>query len=515
MLCFPPFQTQIGLHSVNAVIKNKAIFSLKKMVFCAILYLYNSTEQGGVFMANIQERRSKDGKLVSFSIRVHRGRGADGRQLKPWTATFKVEPTWSEKTAKRKASAFAATFEKECREGTITDSRETFQQFCEEVLALKASRHLVKTSTLSRYRDLTTRIYAEIGAIKLKDLRPEHLNRLYTKLSEPGAGTPIVRASAKIDLAAVLKERKITRDSIAKDSGVSIKAVYQAAKGNEISKQSAEKIADTLGLDFAKAFAVREEKRDLAPKTVLEYHRLISSVLEQAVKEARIAFNPAERATPPKVKAKEADYFQPDEITAICAALNDEPVKWRALTYLYIMTGARRGEILGLKWPDVDFENGRVHIHRNVLYVPEAGIYEDAPKTERSDRYIALPPEMLTMLRQYKAWQSEERLRLGAYYRDQGFVFAKSDGTPMHPDSVTDWFGKFSERHNLPHIHPHAFRHSAASALLANGADIVSVSRRLGHAKTSTTSDIYAHVLREADERNADILADAFHLKNA
>lgn len=68
-------------------------------------------------MANIQERRDKDGKLVSFSIRVHRGRGADGRQLKPWTATFKVEPTWSEKTAKKRAVAFAATFEKECREG--------------------------------------------------------------------------------------------------------------------------------------------------------------------------------------------------------------------------------------------------------------------------------------------------------------------------------------------------------------------------------------------------------------
>lgn len=129
MLCFSPFQTQIGLHSVNAVIKNKTIFPLKKMVFCAILYLYNSTEQGGVFMANIQERRDKDGRVISYSIRVHRGRGADGRQLKPWTATYKIEPTWSEKTAKKKATAFAANFEKSCREGTITDSRETFSSF--------------------------------------------------------------------------------------------------------------------------------------------------------------------------------------------------------------------------------------------------------------------------------------------------------------------------------------------------------------------------------------------------
>ena len=88
-------------------------------------------------MANIQERRGKNGELISYSIRVHRGRGADGRQLKPWTATFKVEPTWSEKTAKRKASAFAATFEKECREGRASDSRQKFQDYAEYVLRLK------------------------------------------------------------------------------------------------------------------------------------------------------------------------------------------------------------------------------------------------------------------------------------------------------------------------------------------------------------------------------------------
>ena len=77
-------------------------------------------------MANIQERRNKDGKLISYSIRVHRGRGADGRQLKPWTATFDVSPTWTEKSARKKAEAFAATFEKECREGVTTDSVTTW-----------------------------------------------------------------------------------------------------------------------------------------------------------------------------------------------------------------------------------------------------------------------------------------------------------------------------------------------------------------------------------------------------
>ena len=91
-------------------------------------------------MANLQERRNKEGKLVSYSIRVHRGRGLDGKQLKPYTATFEVAPTWSEKTARKKTEAFAVTFEKSCREGIVSDSRQTFAQYCAYVLELKESR---------------------------------------------------------------------------------------------------------------------------------------------------------------------------------------------------------------------------------------------------------------------------------------------------------------------------------------------------------------------------------------
>lgn len=91
-------------------------------------------------MANIQERRDKSGKLISYSIRVHRGRGADGRQIKPTTATFKVSPTWTEKSARKKAEAFAATFEKECREGVTSDSRLKFEEYCNYVIDLKEQR---------------------------------------------------------------------------------------------------------------------------------------------------------------------------------------------------------------------------------------------------------------------------------------------------------------------------------------------------------------------------------------
>ena len=109
-------------------------------------------------MANLQERRDKSGKLISYSIRVHRGRGADGKQLKPWTAAFDVSPTWTEKSARKKAEAFAATFEKECREGATSDSRLRFEEYCNYVIGLKEQR-CIKHSTIVCYRELTERLY--------------------------------------------------------------------------------------------------------------------------------------------------------------------------------------------------------------------------------------------------------------------------------------------------------------------------------------------------------------------
>lgn len=396
-------------------------------------------------MANIQERRDKSGRLISYSVRVHRGRGADGRQLKPYTATFEVSPTWTEKSARKKAEAFAATFEKECREGTISDNRQTFRDYCEYVIDLKESRG-AKHTTVTRYRELTQRIYPAIGHIKLKDLRPDHLNSLYTALAQPGTN--------------------------------------------------------------------KRTGGGLSAKTITEHHRLISTVLEQAVKDSFVPFNVAARATLPKVQRKEVNYFQPEQIAAIREALETEPIKWKTLVHMLLITGARRGEILGLKWDKVDFKNNRVYICNNVQYTPDRGIYEDTPKTTKAVRYIALPSETMQLLHQYRAWQSGERLRLGAYYQYQGFVFSQDHGGPMHPDSVTDWLAKFSKRHGLPHINPHAFRHTMASMLYFNGADSVSISKRLGHAQVSTTADIYAHVIAAADQKNADILADIF-LKNA
>ena len=461
-------------------------------------------------MANIQERRDKSGKLISFSIRVHRGRGSDGKQLKPWTATFDVSPTWTEKSAKKKAEAFAATFEKARREGTTTDSRLKFSDYTNYVLELKEQRNQIKHSTLVRYRELTTRIFPEIGHIKLRDLRVDHLNSLYTKLGEQGGKKTISRAKALVDLTPALKAQKLNQAKISKLTGLSSSTISDAVHGRSVSLDTAEKIAGAMGAKVENLFQVTQETSALSAKTVIEHHRLISTVLEQAVKEGLIPFNLAAKATLPKMEKKAVNYFQPIEIEAIREALETEPLKWKALVHLFLISGARRGEILGLKWSAVDYEHNRIHIENSILYTADRGIYEDSPKTETSIRWISLPAETMQLLRQWQIRQTEDRLRLGELYHNQGFVFCQDNGLPMHPDTATGWMKSFSERHNLPHINPHAFRHTMASMLYYSHVDTISISRRLGHAQPSTTSNIYAHVIADADQKNAEILADIF-----
>ena len=460
-------------------------------------------------MANLQPRRDKSGKLISYSVRVHRGRGADGRQLKPWTATFDVSPTWSERTARKKAEAFAATFEKQCKEGLTSDGRRKFAEYCDYVIELKEQRG-AKHSTVVRYRELTERIYPAIGHIKLNELRADHLNSLYTELSKPGSAKSRSWARSKTDLAAVLKERDISRAKLAEATGLPLNKVYAAVRGERVNAEAAEAVCKGLNLKLSEAFLVVRDNKALSAKTVLEHHRLISTVLEQALKEGLVAVNVASRATLPKVERKEVNYFQPEQIAAIREALEHEPLKWKALVHMLLITGARRGEVLGLKWDNVDFENSRVYICNSVLYSADVGIYESTPKTERSKRYIYLPAETMALLRAYRAWQIAERERLDGYYLDRGFVFAQDNGAPMHPDSVTDYLKKLSRRYGLPHLNPHAFRHTMASMLYYNGVDSVSISKRLGHAQVSTTSNIYAHVIESADRKNAEILSDIF-----
>lgn len=406
-------------------------------------------------MANIQPRRNKDGKIISYSIRVFKGRDSNGKQLKPFTLTFNFDPKWSERKIQAELQKAAIKFEEECKKGTVSDNKQTFSKYADYVLNEK-ERNGTKHRTIIRYKELLIRINAIIGHIKLADLRPLHINKLNEELSADG-----------------------------------------------LNKKTGGKLSN---------------------KTILEHHKLISTILKQAEKEMLINFNSAQRANAPKVQRKEAKYFEIEDIENILFYAQYEKLKWKLALYLLVYTGCRRGEIMGLKWNKVDFKNSTIKIDINLQYTKEKGIYEETPKTEQSKRPLALPPIVMNLLRQYRTEYKEKQLLMGSKWYKTDFIFTQENGKPMHPDTLTDYCRKFTKKYNdiinkdnenrpdeakiklLPHIYPHKFRHSQAPLLLPNGVDIATISRRLGHANITTTANIYSHILDNADRNASNIL---------
>ena len=164
-------------------------------------------------MAAIRPRKNKDGDIISYEIRVFKGRDESGKQLKPYVLTWKPAPGMTAKQIEKELNRQAVTFEEQCRQGYSLDNRQTFAQYAGYVIDLK-ERNGMKHTTISRYRDMLPRINVGIGHIKLADLRPQHLNNLYEQLSKNGIRANGKKAICKTDLKAVLRSAEITKTEL-------------------------------------------------------------------------------------------------------------------------------------------------------------------------------------------------------------------------------------------------------------------------------------------------------------
>lgn len=457
-------------------------------------------------MASIQARRNKEGTLISYSIRVYKGRDPEtGKQLKPYATTWRPPQGWGEKRAEREARRQAVLFEKQCRDGFCPEEKQTFAAYAEYFLRLK-ERTGTKHLTLLHYRQCLDRIIPKLGHKKLADIRPQHLNQLYEELAAPGLRKDSDRAVARPELEQVLKEKGIS-GRILDEDGKELR-LDAIKSGKRIRVSTAERAARALRLPVDSLFVITRDMRPLGSRTVANFHTILSAIFSEAEREMLLPYNPARRATPPKKLARTPNYYQMGDVGKILCALETEPIKWRAMVQLLLVSGCRRSEVLGLKWGKIDWENQQIYIDCTLLYARDKGIYEGSPKTRDSVRYIKLPEQTMALLREYRAWQEEQKRALGAEWEESEFVFTAEGGGPMHPSHLGNWLNRFAERRGLPHLNPHAFRHTMTSLLFFSGVDSVSISRRLGHSSVSTTTNIYSHVMEQAESKIRDCVAD-------
>lgn len=354
-------------------------------------------------------------------------------------------------------------------------------------------------------------------AVLLPSLQSLYIQEFYKQLAQPG-----IREDGKYKAKAAFIEAfpKGTRIELQKAAGLSQGTMAAIMQGRTVSKQSAEKIAAAAGWAFTKAFSCTSTDT-LSASSQRHYHLMLSSMFGAAVRWQLMDANPCERVTPPKLVEQDVEFLDETGIADLLAALPDAPVQLSVITQLALFTGARRGEICGLRWSDIDLDAGVMAINRNLSYIAHKGTIFDYPKTKKSRRCIKLSDDCIALLKDYKQWQMRERLKVGTLWQrtvaieggkvvKNDLLFTKPDGKPIDPNVVSSWFPVFLREHGLPPCRFHSLRHSNAALLIAAHVPATTVAGRLGHAQVSTTTNIYAGFIRSSDAAAADALGNVF-----
>lgn len=457
-------------------------------------------------MASVEKRGD------SYRITVSSGFDYNGKRIKKYM-TWKPEPGMSKTQIKEELNRQKVLFEEKCRKGGALSGSIRLSEFIELWFRDYAEKQL-KPKTILRYRSLVPRVNAALGHIPIGKLQPRHLIAFYGNLTEAGLRGNI-KYRAVADIREVMKAREIKAQGLAEAAGVSINTITQVLQGRNVSKDTALKVSGALSAYISDLFEpVDKSSGELSAATQRYYHAFLSSVLTRAVKWQYIESNPCQRVDAPKAMHQEARYMDEKEAAELLRLLDQEDTAHKAMIYLLIFSGMRRGELCALTWEDIDFSSGTVTISKAAVYIPGEGIRIDTPKTDSSIRSISVPRQVIDLLREHKAEQNRQRLALGDKWQRSGTIFTTWDGRPMHPDTISKWFRKFTRENNLD-ITLHSLRHTSATLLISAGTDIRTVSKRLGHAQTSTTLNIYSHAIKSADQAAAETLAHVLDPKES
>jgi integrase len=370
---------------------------------------------------------------------------------------------------------------------------------------------VLEESTWHSYdRYLQLHVIPHIGRIPLQKLSPVDLNQLYRLLLESGRCRRVprpVRLPEVRERAVVLRSDGLTYEQIAERLRVEFEGEARISKDAVaalIRRQTAEPREPA-------------EPHGLSPRTVRYVHTILHAALKDALRWNLVARNVADAATPPSAAA--ARSHRPKAWTAeqLRAFLDYTSDNQYLPAWIFLATsGCRRGECLGLRWSDVELDEATAIIARQVTALDHRVIVKELPKTKQA-HLIRLDSGTVSMLRKVRAEQAELKLRLGAGYHDDGYLFCQPDGQPYHPERFSREFDRNQQYFNrdhpdqqIPTINLHGLRHTWATLALSAGIDIKIVSERLNHSSTHITREIYTHVTPPMQSDAAERVARLF-----
>ena len=390
----------------------------------------------------------------SYSIRVSNGYDMNGHQI-VYTMTWKPDKKLTPKQLEKELSRVASAFEEKVRSGLMSSNpRLTFAEFVPQYLEL--IKPSISPTTYETYRrTLEKHIVSRLGHLKIADIKPIHIQNFIKELS-------------------------------------SQKKEYAFKDGKS-----------------------KSAEQNLSPSSVRRYLTVVQSVLNMAVKLQIIPDSPA-RASKliiPKVATPAIEIFTRQEAAEMLDCLDKEPLQYRVLVQLAIMTGARRGELVALKFSDVDFATNKIRIERSAIQLKGQPITFKPPKDYEA-RTVTASPYCIELIKMLQNEKEQEKARLGTAWKGDDWLFTQLDGSVMHPQTPTKWFPEFLAANHLKHRKFHSLRHTSATLLLYGGVSLKQVQGRLGHGDIETTSK-YLHYIAEADQESANILQDMLITKSS
>ena len=249
------------------------------------------------------------------------------------------------------------------------------------------------------------------------------------------------------------------------------------------------------------------QRAGYAHATTVKLYNILNGIFEMAFLDDSIPMNPMLKVKRPAPRKDEQPKEESDkaytvqELSYILSCAAQEPLQWQTYISLAADTGLRRGECCGLQWSDIDFKAGTVTVRRNLQYTAAAGVYATSPKNGKA-RVVDVGPDTLALLKRLREKQAQSCISKWCFTQ-------AGTAEPMHPQSPTRYFQKFGQRYGVKDFHPHKLRHSSASIAITSGADVVSVSERLGHSDTAVTLRMYAHANEESIRRAGQTVRDA------
>ena len=240
--------------------------------------------------------------------------------------------------------------------------------------------------------------------------------------------------------------------------------------------------------------------RPLSANTVLHYYTCMEAMLAAAVRMGYLEHNPMDRVQRPKLHKHRPPAFSEADALRLIAALNDHPnIYFRLAVHLALICGLRLGEVVALRWADLDWDARTLNISRALKYTPATGSYVDTPKTDAGQRLVTLPESMMRLITEAGYQDSIDELDAGDAWHGSGCLVHNKAGAQLHHDTPSKWFRAFADAHGFQGLRFHDLRHAHASLLLAHNIDVVSVSARMGHTNPSVTLSVYAHALPARD----------------